>query len=296
MKIAWIESHQELARHPKTKRFARVLDISLPAAVGHLHFFWWWAMDYAQDGDLSRYDKHDIADACGWEDDAGKIFNALSESGFVDMDEQGMSIHDWFDYAGRLIEKKEQNKERKRRSRANKTDRNKSNEDVTRTSHGQTSDEHEGHRATKPNLTKPNHIDVVVVDVREENQNFGKAYSVMEEYFGLTINAIQSEKLGEYIDDGLEPDVVEEAAHATREKGKGIDYCWGILDNCMQKGIKTVTAFREDREQFEARRLRRDQDRGQHDAGETNGKNGGSQGKETGYGYYDQFPGLVQSL
>lgn len=52
--MAWLRSHQELARHPKVKRLSRQLNISLPQAIGHLHLLWWWCMDYAQDGDLTE--------------------------------------------------------------------------------------------------------------------------------------------------------------------------------------------------------------------------------------------------
>ncbi|GIM48438.1 hypothetical protein DNHGIG_39870 [Collibacillus ludicampi] len=52
--MAWLKSHQEIARHPKTKRLAKALDISLPTAIGHLHLLWWWAMDFAKNGDLSK--------------------------------------------------------------------------------------------------------------------------------------------------------------------------------------------------------------------------------------------------
>ncbi|WP_067931222.1 hypothetical protein [Alicyclobacillus kakegawensis] len=64
--MAWIESHQELARHPKTKKLARELNDTVRGAIGLLHLLWWWAMDYAEDGDLSRFDYEDIADAVMW--------------------------------------------------------------------------------------------------------------------------------------------------------------------------------------------------------------------------------------
>lgn len=152
--MAWIESHQELARHPKAKRFARLLGVSLPAAIGHLHFFWWWAMDYAQDGDISKYDKEDIADAVHWEGDAESLYSALLGSKFIDDDGK---IHDWFDYAGRLVEKREQNKERKRRSRANKKTEESSHAPVTRDT-SVTDDSVTGlPNQTKPNPTQQNH-------------------------------------------------------------------------------------------------------------------------------------------
>ena len=34
--MAWIEAHQELRNHPKTKKAARLLGISRPQMIGHL--------------------------------------------------------------------------------------------------------------------------------------------------------------------------------------------------------------------------------------------------------------------
>ena len=79
--MAWSESHQELRDHPKTKRMARRLGISVPAAIGHLHCLWWWAMDYAPDGDISDYDAEDIADAAMWDGDAEQFLQALIDCG-----------------------------------------------------------------------------------------------------------------------------------------------------------------------------------------------------------------------
>jgi hypothetical protein len=81
---AWIESHQELANHPKTKRFRRALGINTPQAIGHLHMLWWWALDYAQDGDLSRFAASDIAEACEWEEEPDDLYSALVEAGWID--------------------------------------------------------------------------------------------------------------------------------------------------------------------------------------------------------------------
>jgi hypothetical protein len=114
--MAWIESHQELARHPKTKRLSRLAEISLPTAIGHLHLLWWWAIDYAQDGDLSKYEAGDIADAMNWSGDAKVIVEALVNSGFLDREsDAGLSIHDWHDYAGRLMEQRKAQADYKRR-------------------------------------------------------------------------------------------------------------------------------------------------------------------------------------
>jgi len=105
--MAWIESNQELGRHPKMKKLARLLSISWPEAVGYLHYLWWWALDFAQDGDLSKYEAGDIADAVMWKGDPEEFVNALLEAGFLDANEDGgLEIHDWYDYAGKLLEQR----------------------------------------------------------------------------------------------------------------------------------------------------------------------------------------------
>jgi len=122
--VAWIESNQQLARHPKAIKAARKLGISVPAVVGHLHFLWWWCLEYANDGDLSRFDASDIAVAAGWEGDEGDFVTALVDCGpgdsmgFLEQTDLGLAIHDWMNYAGRLIEKRQANTKRMQNARA----------------------------------------------------------------------------------------------------------------------------------------------------------------------------------
>lgn len=119
--MAWIESHQELREHPKARKFARLLGTSMPAAIGHLHMLWWWAMDYADDGDLSRYDAEEIAYASGWEGDPVVLWQALCESDFVDGESwgtEGAVLHDWAAHTGRILDKKRRDAERKRQMRS----------------------------------------------------------------------------------------------------------------------------------------------------------------------------------
>ncbi|OUM99328.1 MAG: hypothetical protein BAA04_09700 [Firmicutes bacterium ZCTH02-B6] len=141
--MAWIESHQELRDHPKTKRFARRLGVSVPTAIGHLHCLWWWALDYAPDGDISDYDAEDIADAAMWDGDPEQFLQALIECGpgggpgFVERDEHGMRLHDWDDY-GNEHKVRQEAAERKRRSRERRRLQEQMSRDghVTVTGHG----------------------------------------------------------------------------------------------------------------------------------------------------------------
>jgi hypothetical protein len=112
--VAWIESHQTLAKHPKTKRFARAAGISIPEAIGHLHLLWWWALDYAQDGNLSKYTEEDIADASIWNGVPNVFVDSLIKAGFIDNDDGQMCLHDWYDYAEKLIERHERVREQTR--------------------------------------------------------------------------------------------------------------------------------------------------------------------------------------
>lgn len=123
--MAWIESHQSLRKHPKVIRAARYLGIHKLTMIGHMHCLWWWALDYAQDGDLAPFADDDIAEAAEWEGDASKFVFALEEiakvgdkPGLLERKDGKLLIHDWWDYAGKLIERRRIDAARKAASRA----------------------------------------------------------------------------------------------------------------------------------------------------------------------------------
>lgn len=121
--MAWLEAHQELRNHPKTKRAARLLGIGRPQMVGHMFCLWWWCLDYAQAGSLANYDHTDIADAAGWEGDPDLFVEALvncgtaGRPGFLVDDGESLSVNDWKEYGGRYITKRDQGRERQRQWR-----------------------------------------------------------------------------------------------------------------------------------------------------------------------------------
>ena len=121
----WIESHQALGRHPKVFRLAAELGVSRPTAIGHLHYVWWWALDYAPDGDVSRYTPAVLAIAAEWDGDPEMFVGALASAGFIDL--EPMRLHDWSDYSGLVLGRRVANRDRQRAWR----DRNR---DVTVTS------------------------------------------------------------------------------------------------------------------------------------------------------------------
>lgn len=156
--MAWIESHQEVWQHPKTRKLARLLGVSVPTAVGHLHGLWYWALSYAQDGMIGRYDADEIADAVLWPGDPQQFVEALISSGYADETEDGPALHDWYDYAGRLMEqietRKEQNRTRKQRQRERQKEAvGDGHADVTQASRVTVTQMSQCHASTVPNTT-----------------------------------------------------------------------------------------------------------------------------------------------
>lgn len=115
--MSWIESHQSLRDHPKKDQLAELLwdpmtagDVADYATLGILHCLWWWAIDFAQDGDLSRFTDRQLAKGCRYAGDGAHLRAALKASGFLDTDDV---LHDWHEYAGKLIQKREEDRRRK---------------------------------------------------------------------------------------------------------------------------------------------------------------------------------------
>ena len=162
--MAWIESHQQLRDHPKVSRLSRLLDVHRTSAVGLLHFLWWWALDHAEDGDLTDFDCLDLALAAGWEGDPDAFVKALQDcgpgdrAGFICREDDRLVLHDWDDYAGKLVDRRVKDRERKRLQREKSTPLPK---DVRGTSDGSPGVQ---------NLTQP-------------NQTEGQDHSVADEQF-----------------------------------------------------------------------------------------------------------------
>jgi hypothetical protein len=112
--MAWIPSHTDLGQHPKLKRAARIAEVSEPAMIGHLHLLWWFALQLAPDGDLSRYDADDLAIAAKYDGDPELFVEALKTcgpAGTVGFVTDTMMLHDWDDYGGKYIRKVEAGRE-----------------------------------------------------------------------------------------------------------------------------------------------------------------------------------------
>lgn len=125
----WIKVDQGLRQHFKIKQMARMLDTSAAAVCGHLQFLWSWALDYAPNGDISRFDAWDIADAAGWDGDPNRFYEALfavggkDRPGFLEHGDHGaVLIHDWMEHTGKIFETNQKDRDRMKNYRSAKKD------------------------------------------------------------------------------------------------------------------------------------------------------------------------------
>lgn len=107
--MAWIESHQKLYRHPKTMRLSELMVWEMDLAIGKLHRFWWWCVDYAEDGDLRKYNDTTLGQAVGLKDSECKRFvDAMVRSGWLDR-EPYFRLHNWWKHRGQFLQRKYRN-------------------------------------------------------------------------------------------------------------------------------------------------------------------------------------------
>lgn len=149
--MAWIEVHQALRDHRKILDLSEALDLPEPYIVGHLVYLWLWAVDNAPDGVLPS-SRRIIEKAAAWQGQQGRLVDALITCGLLD-DNGVLSIHDWDDYVGKLIDQRQSNAARQRahreREKAKKNTVTDSNTFITVTSPSRNG-------ATVPNSTQPN--------------------------------------------------------------------------------------------------------------------------------------------
>jgi len=119
--MAWIESHQSLRNHKKLLLLREKTGASAAVLIGHLHLLWWWALDNAPDGNLSELSPEIIAETADWDGEAEAFVDALVYAKFLDRGDSGsLSLHNWHDYAGKLMERRDKQKEAMRRLRASR--------------------------------------------------------------------------------------------------------------------------------------------------------------------------------
>lgn len=120
--MPWFEAHDTMSRHPKTLKLARLMGQDRRWAVGLLHDLFSWGLYAAgKDGALVGLADADIAQAMDYPArKAGVLVGALVEAGYLEEGPDGYAIHDWYDYAGKLYDSREKNREKNQRYRDRK--------------------------------------------------------------------------------------------------------------------------------------------------------------------------------
>lgn len=144
--MAWIELHQSVWTHRKTLMLGHALGLPPAYAAAHMMQLWCWALDNAQDGDLTGLPPAVVAAGAGWAGDPDLFVEAAVTVGYLDRDGDSLRIHDWHDYAGKLIERREQQRERMRQARSRA---------LASRAHNVSGKAQE--REQLPNRTEPNH-------------------------------------------------------------------------------------------------------------------------------------------
>jgi len=150
--MAWIEFHQALPRHPKTLRVALALNIPRAQVCGHLATLWTWALDARPEG--GPLDAIDVIAGADWENQRKDFPAALVAAGFLDVRADGMWLHDWDDYAGRLRDQRELRRESNRQSQRRRRERLSAprQHENADSQHDMSASQH----STLPNPTVPN--------------------------------------------------------------------------------------------------------------------------------------------
>ena len=219
--MAWIELHQSLTTHKKTRRLARALGLGvpegIPQAIGHLCMFWLWCVDGTDDGSLADLDAQDIADAAGWTGDPRVFADAMCAAEFIDKGPDGiMAIHDWDDYIGRLIRLREETKRKEKMRKREYRERKKA-------------------EAQQPESQTTGQYDDYV------DPEWLKVVTAYEDNIGMFPVGKTCEMIQTYVDD-LTADVVVEGIRCTNsaQPKNPWTYLKRILDEWARLGITTV--------------------------------------------------------
>ncbi len=134
--LPWFPVSVDLPHNPKVLRFADATGLGVQHAIGHLACLWaWFAREQANgtllghsaesarkfhgsstevprkfQGDAAESARKILATALGIHEEA---VGAMISTGWLDVIEDGLRVHDWEEHAGKLIEKAEKDRGRK---------------------------------------------------------------------------------------------------------------------------------------------------------------------------------------
>jgi len=111
----YLQINQNIVNHPKIKKLSRLLQLTKRDTIGLLIFLWSWCLEYAQDGNIAKYESEDIADTCEWENEPEVLISALKDCRLLIQEEERLLINSWEEYAGKIFKSKLKNAENQRK-------------------------------------------------------------------------------------------------------------------------------------------------------------------------------------
>lgn len=117
MALPWIKLATDLPDHPKALELAELLDE--PLAFAYLVLAWTWAARFAPDGRIAGKDpRRSFERACRWTGTPGHLAAACLEVGFLELDTEGLVLHDFRAHNGAHAEKLDRDRQRMVKRRA----------------------------------------------------------------------------------------------------------------------------------------------------------------------------------
>jgi hypothetical protein len=137
--LPWIKVSVDLPRHKKSMLLAARLDD--PKAWVYVVQFWCWIAEHEATGDIEGPDAAVlVARGAGWAGDVDEFCRHMVAVKFLDLIPGGFHVHDWDEWAGAHVTKKQKDAARKAKSREEQAQSPDSPQPVTRMSRGHDAD------------------------------------------------------------------------------------------------------------------------------------------------------------
>jgi DnaD/phage-associated family protein len=258
----WLELHSDLPDHPKVMYCASLLKVDPDLLIGKLCRLWLWALNNRESGKFLACETSLIADKMRWNKKADNLISALCSiapgecAGFLYKTEDGYEIYHWQEYAGRLLDKRRKDRERKAERAAQSNGNSNGNPPEIHPNNKKTSD---GMRSEVAGITlnplplTPNEL---ALSAREESpesefpemteeafnalSGFGILY---EQTTGSPVPSALAEQLRFRLAEHADPELVKEALRQSIGKRNEGAYLNAIMQSWTAKGIKTYRQY-----------------------------------------------------
>ena len=118
--MAWLKIDQTLRDNRKICNAAEDLKVEPAHMAGMMVLLWLWAIDNAPSGSLAGVSDGTIARGAQYGGDPTAFVEALKRQELLDDGPEGLTIHDWEEHAGNLIDRRQKDAKRKAAERAAK--------------------------------------------------------------------------------------------------------------------------------------------------------------------------------